>query len=346
MAPGGGLRDHEGMGHLLGSGPSFTWGGAFAAALLLSALATPAAAQQQLTEIPVAQGSLIGTFVVPADGKRHAAVVVLGGSEGGLHADSARLFAAHGYAALALAYFGVDPLPKRLEAIPLETVTRGIDWLAARPEVDPTRIVLEGGSKGGELALLVASREPRIRATAAVVPSAYVWFGLAFEPGHAETSSWSAGGAPVPYVPSDPAADAAIGRAFTFGGTIAYRDTYAASLATAPAAVRERALIPVERIAGPVLCIAGGDDREWDSPGACRMVHDRREAAGRAAGDGVVVEPGAGHALAFSGAPAPASFLAGPVTMQLGGSPEANGRGGADAFARILVFFDQALAVR
>ena len=182
--------------------------GALAAAVAF--FPAPLFAQEQLTEVQVAQGSLVGTFVVRADGKRHPGIVVLGGSEGGLHAEEARLFAAHGYAAFALAYFGVAPLPKELSAIPVETVTRGIDWLAARPEVDARRIGIEGGSKGAELALLVASRDPRIHAVVVVAPSAYVWFGLAFASGAPQTSSWSTGGAPVAYVPSDAAADAAV----------------------------------------------------------------------------------------------------------------------------------------
>jgi dienelactone hydrolase len=313
---------------------------AVAAAILL--FGAVAARADDLVRVPVASGSLVGTFFAPADGKRHAAIVVLGGSEGGLHDDQARLLAEHGFAALALAYFGVDPLPAKLRAIPVETVSRGIDWLVARPEVDGTRIGLLGTSKGGELALLAASREPRIRATVAMVPSAYVWFDLAFD-GSAETSSWSAGGAPVPYIPSDPVADATVGRAFMTGGSVSFRDTFAASFAAAPAAVRERAAIPVEKIAGPVLCIAGEDDREWDSAGACALVHGRRHAAGRDAHDEAVVEPGAGHGMAFSGKPAPRAYPAGPATIVLGGTPEANGRGGADARDRTIAFFTRTL---
>src|ERR1700736_4852265 len=212
---------------------------AAAAILLFGAVAARA---DDLVRVPVASGSLVGTFFAPGDGKRHPAIVVLGGSEGGLHDDQARVLAEHGYAALALAYFGVDPLPQKLRAIPVETVSRGIDWLIARPEVDGARIGLLGTSKGGELALLAATREPRIRATAALVPSAYVWFDLAFD-GGPDTSSWSAGGAPVAYIPSDPVADAAGGRAFASAGAVSFRDTFAASYAAAPAAVRERAAI-------------------------------------------------------------------------------------------------------
>jgi len=313
---------------------------AVAAAIIL--FGAVAARADDLVRVPVAAGSLVGTFLAPADGKRHPAIVVLGGSEGGLHDDQARVLAEHGYAALALAYFGVDPLPNKLKAIPIETVSRGIDWLVARPEVDGARIGILGTSKGGEFALLAASREPRIHATAAVVPSAYVWFDLAFD-GGTETSSWSAGGAPVAYIPSDPVADMAVGRAFASGGTVSFRDTFNASYAAASPAVRERATIAVEKIAGPVLCIAGGDDREWDSPAACAMVHDRRHAAGRDAKDEAMVEPGAGHALPFSGKPAPGSYPAGPATIVLGGTPEANGRGGADARDRVIAFFNKVL---
>lgn len=113
---------------------------AVAAAILLAG--TVAARADDLVRVPIAAGSLVGTFFAPADGKRHPAIVVLGGSEGGLHDDQARLMAAHGYAALALAYFGVDPLPSKLTAIPVEMVSRGIDWLVARPEVDGARIGL------------------------------------------------------------------------------------------------------------------------------------------------------------------------------------------------------------
>jgi poly(3-hydroxybutyrate) depolymerase len=240
---------------------------AVAAAIVLCGAV--AARADDLVRVPVASGSLVGTLFAPADGKRHATIVVVGGSEGGLHDDQARVLAEHGYAALALAYFGVDPLPSKLRAIPVETVTRGIDWLVARAEVDAARIGILGTSKGGEFALLVASREPRIRATAAIVPSAHVWFDLAFD-GSPETSSWSSSGAPVAFIPSDQVADRAVGIAFGTGGSISFRDTFNASYAAASPAARERAAIPVEKIAGAVLCIAGSDDMEWDSAAACR----------------------------------------------------------------------------
>lgn len=47
---------------------------------------------------------------------------------------------------------------------------RAIDFLAARPEVDPERIGVVGGSQGGGLSLLVAGLDRRLRMAAASVP--------------------------------------------------------------------------------------------------------------------------------------------------------------------------------
>lgn len=47
---------------------------------------------------------------------------------------------------------------------------RGIDFLASRPEVDPGRIGVTGGSQGGGLSLLTAGLDPRVRVVAANVP--------------------------------------------------------------------------------------------------------------------------------------------------------------------------------
>jgi len=49
------------------------------------------------------------------------AVLVLGGSGGGFNSERASLLATHGYAALNVAYFGVEGTPKYfIETIPIE----------------------------------------------------------------------------------------------------------------------------------------------------------------------------------------------------------------------------------
>jgi hypothetical protein len=47
--------------------------------------------------------------------------------------------AERGFASLALAYFGTDPLPARLQSIPLEYFARAIASLRQHPRVDPRR---------------------------------------------------------------------------------------------------------------------------------------------------------------------------------------------------------------
>src|SRR3954451_1885681 len=124
-------------------------------------------------------------------------VLVLGGSAGGAPVETARLLAAEGISALALAYFGVAGAPPRLDCVPLETFDRGVELLAADRAVDPSRLGILGISKGGEAALLVASRRADIRAVVSFAGSGVVFQSPAFRLG-VPTSSWSADGRELP----------------------------------------------------------------------------------------------------------------------------------------------------
>jgi dienelactone hydrolase len=316
------------------------------AALVLSALVAAAAPSpvprpgEPLVE-QIRQNALVGQLVAPSNAARQPAVILLGGFEGGIPSD-AYGFAQQGYAAFAVAYFGAGTLPGQLDQIPVEAVSRAIDYLAARPEVDPTRIGIVGLGTGSELALLAAARDPRIKSVAVVSPSAYVWFAPVFD-GGSDRSSWTLNNGPLAFVPPDPAAVAGLARAYQSNGTYAFRDLYDASLAAAPAATLAAAALPVERIAAPVLCIAGDDDRQWDSAGACKAIAARRHAASRDARDQAVIEPGAGHASSLSGRPSPDVVPAGRMKLRLGGSLAANARAAADAYTRTLTFFARTL---
>ena len=257
------------------------------AALVLSALvaaASPAPRPGEPVEEDVHQNSLVGEYAAPGDVARHPAVLILGGFEGGIPRGEAFGFARQGYAALSIAYFGAAPLPKSVDEIPVEAASRAIDFLIARPEVDPNRIGIVGVSKGAELALLAAARDARIRSVAVISPSAYVWFAPVFD-GGPDRSSWTMNNGAVPFIPPDRTAEAALAQAYQSNGTFAMRDLYDASLKAAPAATVDAATIPVERFAGALLCIAGDDDREWDSAASCRTIQARRHAAQRDARD-------------------------------------------------------------
>jgi dienelactone hydrolase len=125
----------------------------------------------------------------------HTAVVLLGGSEGGLpNGFAAGLLASHGYPVLALAYFDESGLPPELQRIPLEYFQQAIRWLAKQPDVEPKRITLVGSSRGGEAALLIGATYPQlVRAVAAYVPSDRAYP----SPTNPGVPTWTLSGKPV-----------------------------------------------------------------------------------------------------------------------------------------------------
>lgn len=314
------------------------------AALVLATLVAAASPEPHPgapIEVEVHQNSLVGEFARPPDPGRHAAIIVLGGFNGGVPSEDFA-FAELGYSALALAYFGAPPLPRGIDQIPVETVSHAIDWLTGNPEVDPSRIGVVGISDGAALALLAAALDPRIKTVAVISPTAYVWFAPVFDGGY-DRSSWTARNVQLAFISPNTTAETSLAKADQSGGTYAFRDLYDASLASAPASTVASATIPVERIAGPILCIAGDDDRKWDSAGSCAVIAARRKAAHRDGRDEVVIEHGAGHALSFGGRPTPVTIPAGKMQLLMGGALDANARAAADEWSRTLSFLARAL---
>src|SRR4029079_1946220 len=117
----------------------------------------------------VRSDGLVGVFYEPSGGGRHPAVLVLRGCRGGFPppAGHAGGLASRGYAVLALAYFGVEGLPRALSHIPIEYFGTALRWRERQPSVDPKRIGVLGGSRGAELALLVGVAYPEIRTVVA-----------------------------------------------------------------------------------------------------------------------------------------------------------------------------------
>lgn len=300
---------------------------------------------------PVRTDAVIGTFFLPAPSSGsgpYPALLVLGGSECGLQSAEAHAaaLASHGFAALALAYCswpdrngnpasGMEELPQGLWLVPLEIVERGLAWLNGRSEVDPARLGLWGGSKGAELALLVASSNPAVRAVVAYVPSHVVWQGLDLR--GERKSSWSRYGDPLPYVSFTD--DEARIRKYTGGGTRYITHLYRASLddSTAVAA----ATIPVEKIHGPVLLVSAGDDLLWPSAYMARQIVARLE---RSAHPYPVLHlnyPGAGHAI---GRPfRPTTGLSTTPNFALGGTAAEYAQAERDSWPRVLRFLRESL---
>lgn len=220
-------------------------------------------AQSTTPGIALAENGLVGRLFVPEGAGQHPAVIVLGGSEGGVEwsVPWGIPLAERGFVALALAYFGTDPLPARLQSIPLEYFSTAIDWVRRHPRVDPDRVGLMGFSKGAEGALLVAATHPTIRAVVAAAPSHVTWPGITGDP-RVAAPSWTRAGATVPFVPYD-----------LRGGLTTPFEAYTRSLANASAVTA--AEIPVERINGPVLLVSGKGDRLWPSTLMAERVVER-----------------------------------------------------------------------
>lgn len=232
--------------------------------------------ERRFSPIPLARSTeslradgFIGEFWHPANAAtRRPAIVVLGGSEGGMPgALLPSLLASNGYPALGVAYFAEPGLPHTLSRIPLEYFAKALRWLARQPGVDPSRLVVLGVSRGSEAAQLLGVYYPHlVHAVIASVPSNVA---LCSYPG-CTGPAWTLRGKAVPYTNE-------------FDRT---------SPTDNPAAV-----IPDQRIQGPVFLACGEADQTWISCPFARAIlrllkahHDRWTHS-------LYAYPGAGHAV-------------------------------------------------
>lgn len=270
---------------------------------------------------PTAFG-LSGTLVYPSGPFSTAGVVLIGGSEGGLHERDAIVLAEEGFVVLALAYFGAAGVPPVLKDIPLEYFSRGVDFLIER---GASRIGILGGSRGGEAALLVASRDSQIAAAVSVVGSGVVTPGIDFSQGSLDrilgtpTSAWTVNGEPLPMLPYRLTDE--LMTAVATSGPIALRTLYA----PLPDDEGElnRISIPVEDSHAAILMIAAEQDEMWDSADYHAVAAARLTAADYPHPWQSVVLSGAGHGIAGPpGQPITSTTSPGPgVTFDMGGDP-------------------------
>jgi dienelactone hydrolase len=254
------------------------------------------------------KGRIYGNLYLPRHTTgRRPAVLVFSGSGGGLTTGmAAALLAAHGYPSLALAYFKTEGLPQSLANIPLEYFTSALELLRAQPGVDPEHVLVAGDSRGGEAALLLGAHFPRlVNGVVAGVPSSVV------HPGFPDTSkpAWTLGGRPLPAMsPSE------------FG------------LPTPPG--KAKAVIPVERIRGPILLTCGQQDVLWPSCGYVDAITARLRAHRFAAPVTALRYRDAGHLI--GGLTAYYGSMTDDAVASDGGTAAAAQAAQADAHARLL----------
>ena len=137
----------------------------------------------------------------PASNVPLPAIIVVGGSEGGFTTAESMgpKLAKQGFVVLGMAYFGAEGLPEKLNKIPLEQFFFGIDFLQSQETVIKGKIGFTGGSKGGELALLISSMDPRVKAVSAFTPASVVFQSARYA--KSLTSSWTHNNQEIPFVP-------------------------------------------------------------------------------------------------------------------------------------------------
>lgn len=283
---------------------------------------------------------LAGSLHSPAGARSAAGILLLGGSEGGLHERDARMLAAEGFTVLALAYFGAPGLPPGLVDIPVEYFARGIDLLAEQVGTDD-RIGVLGGSRGGEAALLLASHDSRIGAVVSVVGSGVLTQGIDITRGSlleildAPTNSWTVRGRPLPYLPYTVGDE--LRSLVERGQPVPLRLAFPPP-PTDPAEL-DRVSIPVERIRGPVLLLSAQDDHNCPSAAYSQVAADRLSDRGHRVDHRVL--PGAGHSVAGPpGAPFTTTRSPGPgVTFEMGGTAGTNTLARAECWTSTVAFF-------
>jgi dienelactone hydrolase len=284
-----------------------------------------------------------GIYARPGGPGPFPAVVAFGGSGGGLGpaAAWAPMLASHGFAVLAIAYFGVPGLPASLVGIEVETVERAVSWLRGRSEAAADTVAVMGMSRGSELALLASTLLDHVGPVVAFAPSGVSWAGLDAG-GPVDAPAWTFRGDPIPHVPIG--AGVGAGQDPSSTEPLALRSAFERALRDEVAI--GGAEIPVERAKGPILMVSGEDDAMW--PSATMGEIARRRAAGRGFAHDIchLRYPDAGHIC--GGVPGTPIILETrhPMTggyYSFGGSRAGNAAARADSWPQVLAFLSQVL---
>ena len=305
--------------------------GALAASAAASVL--PSTAATAPIRMELREDGLVGRFHATTGSRSRPAVIMLNGSDGGIPSSvDADDLAKSGYPTLALAYFKdwrgqPEGVPPSLNEIPLEYFFRAIEWLKRRPEVDARRIVLMGQSRGGELALLLASHRADVAGVIAFSPSSRVWGGLPpyGAPPAPTRPAWTLDGDPVPFQDAVGQPGVPMRKWFDHAKPV------------------ESARISVERIRGPVLLVSSSADTVWPSDVYSDEIAAKLATRPRGAAVTNLRFEDAGHLLMGTGPGVTKMDIPGTkFSFDFGGTPEGTARARAEAWAaskRLLASF-------
>lgn len=291
---------------------------------------------------------LVGTIYYPAGEGPHPVVFGLNGSGGGMPHQRCALYAAAGYIAVALAFFGAPGRPQYFGETPLEYFETAFAWAkdTLKPKDDFMAVV--GASRGGELSFLLGATFPQyIKAVVGFVPSAVVnGIQQAGKPGlPRDTPAWYYKGEAIPNLwLGNPDADVA---AYTtpMGPGLPIRQDGAFLDAMKNAAFTEKSRIRVENINGPVMMISAEDDGCWPSKVFSDMIEERLKKFDHPWRIEHVFNEKAGHSIGFPFVPVSDTVVTHPVSglvMDFGGTRKINAKASARSWTRVIGFLKHA----
>jgi len=121
---------------------------------------------QEKISYPAGDVTVPGYLCLPREKSGCAPVIIFHGSDGFKpnHAMIAHQLAMEGFAALALTWFGGDSARSEWGEVRADDILQAVAFLKRLPAVDTDRLGLIGFSRGGGLALVMASLIPQTRA--------------------------------------------------------------------------------------------------------------------------------------------------------------------------------------
>ncbi|XP_052269224.1 acyl-coenzyme A amino acid N-acyltransferase 1-like isoform X2 [Dreissena polymorpha] len=119
---------------------------------------------QAVKKVEVTDGRLRGMLYLPPGPGPYPGVIDLFGTVGGIVEFRSALLASRGIASFALPYFRYKDLPASLDEIDLDYFMEAIDYLLKRDDIIQNGVGVVGVSKGGDIALMMATHNPKVRA--------------------------------------------------------------------------------------------------------------------------------------------------------------------------------------